>query len=262
MSEKEKGENVLRKILRFMYKHSLDGIILVGFALIFLGTLGVYIYGVFFWKTPPAGGDLLTLLATLLAILGLGGTAIYLWIYRRVDEAIKKDWQKERDLSKSEMARTLGISYLELYENVYGGDTYSKDGLKDSKGLGQIENSLHFFREAVDYIREIDEQELGNKHILRDLLINENNVVHCLARKWRYYRDGKTIIQFKRFLEKGVNKKLAKDYIADKICAENYLSDIFKPENLRNFPDIVERLKGTERMAKEAFAVEPEITSS
>ncbi len=239
---------------------------------LFLAAVVLMGFAAFIWPKVFSPGDALNLMAFLALIIALVGAANYLLLQmtgeeiealrKQILEENAKNWEKERSISKSQMARTLGISHLEIYEyeNVRDGAAHDKGIKHGSKRLAQINNALLSFRDAIAYIDEIDINKIGEKdlkkRILRELLINENNLVHCLTRKWGYYRGTLTPKQFKGFLEKPENRELAKDYIADKTRAEAYLSETLRPENLHYFDDLVEPFKGTERIAKDTFAVE------
>ena len=249
----ERKENFVRRALRSIYSRALDGIILLGLALIFFGAVGVYLYDVFRGQTPPAGGDLLTLLGVVLAILGLGGTAIYLWIYRKVDEQIKKEWAVERSLSRSDINRVLGVFYMSIYETVFCKATSSEDQLKyKNEAWDYLEGAIIKSSEALESLEKITDEEC-----LRERLLGKNNTAHSLARKWEYLRDKKDDIAFKNYLEETLERTSA--YITDKNLAERYIMEANNIEHLQKSPDLIAWFKMTSQLVEKTFKINPTI---
>ncbi len=180
-------KSFFKKILQVMYDYLLDGIILAGFVLVFFGAVGVYLYNVFHGQTPPAGGELLTLLGVLLAILGLGGAGIYLWIYRahesrlsKISSDIEKLVHDERIVSRADSEIAISLSMLYTHQFICQSPEYEKTIRNNSNNEEDdfVKQSVIFARIALSRLQsDIND---GGKYL--DFILKcKNNLVVALT---------------------------------------------------------------------------------
>ena len=197
---------------------------------------------------------LLAVLSLLIAFAGLLSYVFHHVIRKDIKEEIKKDYERERKLSRVDIKRMTAYTHMRLAEflhEIKKDENGNLDYDSREKVFAQITKAIEIVKAGERICSEVRDGSIIDDD--EGYYITKNNLAFYLERKWEHIRNKRTDEEFSAYLEQ--DEKMRLDYLADKRVAFELFSILREDKAAHMFPALSKEFEKTEMKLRKTFSI-------